>query len=46
MKEYTVANILDLLDTVGEDEVKNALSDFSCPKNEEIENFIHNLNYS
>lgn len=42
MKEYTVANILDLLETVGEDEVKDALSDFSCPQNKEIENFIHN----
>lgn len=42
MKEYTVANILDLLETVGEDKVNFALSAFSCPRNEEIEDFIHN----
>ena len=41
MKEYTVANILDLLETVGEDKVSFALSEFSCPRNPEIENFIH-----
>ena len=41
MKEYTVANILDLLETVGEDKVSFALSDFSCPGNAEIEDFIH-----
>ena len=42
MKEYTVANILDLLETVGEDKVSFALSEFSCPRNAEIEDFIHN----
>ena len=42
MKEYTVANILDLLETVGEDRISFALSEFSCPRNAEIENFIHN----
>lgn len=40
MKEYTVANILDLLETVGEDKVSFALSEFSCPRNAEIEDFI------
>lgn len=41
MSKYTVINILDMLESVGEDELKNILSDFSCPKNQEIEHFIH-----
>lgn len=40
--EYTVINILDLLETVGEEEIGSILSDFSCPQNPEIENFLHN----
>lgn len=40
MSEYTTFNLLDLLDAVGEDETKKILSDFSCPKNDEIETFI------
>ena len=40
MNNHSVINILDLLDSVGEDEVKNILSDFSCPKNKEIEDFL------
>jgi hypothetical protein len=36
----TVINILDLLESVGEDEVNRILSDFSCPRNAEIEDFI------
>ncbi|MCM1262838.1 MAG: GNAT family acetyltransferase [Butyrivibrio sp.] len=42
MKEYIVANILDLLETIGEDKVSFALSEFSCSRNMEIEDFIHN----
>ena len=42
MSEYTVMNILDLIDSVGENEVQRGLSDFLCPQNGEIENFIHN----
>ena len=42
MREYIVANILDLLETIGEDKVSFALSEFSCPRNAEIEEFIHN----
>ena len=34
--EYTVINILDLLETVGEEEIGSILSDFSCPQNPEI----------
>ena len=42
MNQYTVMNILDLIDSVGEDEVQKGLSDFLCPQNGEIENFIRN----
>lgn len=42
MSGYTVINILDMLESVGEDELSGILSDFSCPKNPEIERFIHN----
>ncbi len=42
MSGYTVINILDMLETVGEDELSSILSDFSCPRNREIEQFIHN----
>lgn len=31
--------MLDLVDAIGEDETKNLLSDFSCSKNQEIENY-------
>lgn len=41
MSNYTVMNILDLVESVGEDEVQKGLSGFSCPLNEEIEKFIH-----
>lgn len=40
MNGYTTINILDMIDAVGEDEVNQILSDFSCPKNDEIENFV------
>lgn len=42
MNQYTVMNILDLMDAVGENEVRKGLSDFLCPQNAEIENFIRN----
>lgn len=42
MSGYTVINILDMLESVGEDELSGILSDFSCPRNREIEHFIHN----
>lgn len=41
MSKYTVINLLDMLETVGEDELYGILSDFSCPRNQEIEHFIH-----
>lgn len=40
MSAFDVVNVLDLADAIGEDEVKEILSDFSCPKNLEIEVFI------
>ena len=40
MNGYTTINILDMIDAVGEDEVNRILSDFSCPKNNEIECFV------
>lgn len=40
MNHYEAINILDLLNAVGENAVKNILSDFSCPKNLEIESFV------
>ena len=40
--QYRITNILDLLEITGEDDLKRILSDFSCPQNKEIENFLHN----
>lgn len=40
MNAYTTVNILDMIKVIGEDGVNHILSDFSCPKNAEIENFI------
>lgn len=41
MTKYTVTNVLDLVESVGVEEAQKGLSEFSCPLNEEIENFIH-----
>lgn len=40
MGKYQVINILDMLESIGEDGVKEILSDFSCPLNSEIEHFV------
>lgn len=40
MSQYNAVNILDMVDAIGEDAVKNILSDFSCHKNFEIENYV------
>lgn len=40
MSEYKIVNLLDLLDAVGEAQVQQLLTEFSCPKNLEIELFI------
>lgn len=42
MSNFQVINILDMIESVGEDEVKSILSEFSCQKNPEIENFVKN----
>lgn len=40
--DFSIINILDMLDTIGEDTLKEILSNFSCPKNKEIEYFVRN----
>ena len=40
MSDLSVFNIIDMLKERGEDEVKQILSEFSCPKNDEIYNFL------
>lgn len=40
MNQYETVNILDMISAIGEDGVRDILSDFSCPDNTEIENFI------
>ena len=39
MSSYKIYNLLDLIDSVGEEKVQSILCDFSCPLNKEIENF-------
>ncbi len=39
---FNVVNISDLIYSVGEKEVRIALSDFKCSQNSEIENFLKN----
>lgn len=40
MNNFEVINILDMIEALGEDETRSILSDFSCSKNHEIENFV------
>ena len=40
MNEYKVFNILDMVEAIGETNLKELLSDFCCPKNEEIQQFV------
>lgn len=42
MNGYGTVNILDMIDAIGEDAVNRILSEFSCPKNVEIEDFVKN----
>lgn len=42
MNDYSTVNILDMIDAIGEDALSDILSDFSCPKNPEIETFVKN----
>ena len=45
MNEYKVFNILDMAEAIGETNLKELLSDFSCPKNEEIQKFVRTNAY-
>jgi hypothetical protein len=40
MGKFKVINILDLMEAVGENELRLNLSEFKCPLNQEIEHFI------
>ena len=43
MRQFDTVNILDMLGAIGEAKLKQCLSDFSCPLNPEIEQFVvHN----
>lgn len=39
MSNYKIYNLLDLIDSVGEEKVQSILCDFYCPLNKEIEDF-------
>ena len=41
IKGYNIINLDDMLAELGEDRVKSILSDFSCPLNRDVENFLH-----
>ncbi len=45
MTEYKVFNILDMAKAIGESNLKELLSDFCCPKNEEIQQFVRTNAY-
>lgn len=42
MGDYITVNILDMIDAMGEETVNSILSDFSCPLNLEIDDFVKN----
>lgn len=42
MRHFDTINILDMLGAIGEAELQQCLSDFSCPINPEIEQFVLN----
>lgn len=45
MSGYKVFNILDMATAIGETNLKELLSDFYCPKNEEIQHFLRDNAY-
>ncbi len=45
MSGYKVFNILDMAAAIGETNLKELLSDFCCPKNEEIQHFLRDNAY-
>lgn len=42
MDGYATALLKDMIEQLGEKEVKKILSQFSCPLNKDVEYFIHN----
>lgn len=42
MDSYSIINILDLIDNIGEKEVNDSIASFKCNKNKEIEEFLCN----
>lgn len=40
MKGYVQIPLKDMIEQMGEDRVKNILSDFSCPQNKDVEEFL------
>lgn len=38
--DYIELNLLEMLDTYGEDKLQAILSRFMCPQNTDVENFI------
>lgn len=44
-EEYKVFNILDMAEAIGEPNLKKLISDFRCPKNEEIQHFARDNAY-
>src|SRR5699024_10412331 len=38
--DYIELNLLEMLDTYGEDKLQSILSSFMCPQNRDVENFI------
>lgn len=42
MRQFDTVNILDMIGAIGEAKLKKCLSDFSCPINPEIEQFVIN----
>lgn len=45
MDGYVKVSLSKLISQIGEDNVKNILSDFSCPINSDIETFLRKKSY-
>lgn len=39
---FNLVNLENMVNAVGEDKVKSVLSEFSCPKNKEVEGYLRN----
>ena len=42
MSNFKTVNIFDMIEAIGEDKLNSILSDYSCPQNPEIEDFVKN----